>query len=252
MALSEVLRATGELGGEFAFSAALNGGQLVSGQASSSAAPVSSEVPLDGLYTDSPNALTIQRDPGTGRLYYLAALEVSRPVEDVAPLQEGISISRAYYPVGEACSESDCPTLQSAQVGEQVLVRVTLTLDQQAYYLFVEDFIPAGAEVLDTTLKTSQLGVPEPQPAVPSYDARRPFGQGWGWWLFSKPSIFDDHIAWGAGYLPAGTYELTYTLVINQPGEFRVLPAHAWQFYFPEVQGNSAGSVFAITPRPGG
>jgi len=26
------------------------------------------------------------------------------------------------------------------------------------------------------------------------------------------------------------------------------LPARAWQFYFPEVQGNSAGELFEIKP----
>jgi len=249
MALSEVLRATGELGGEFTYSASLNGAPLVSGQAASSAGPVSSETPLGSLYPDHPNALIVQRDPGTGRLYYTAALEVSRPVEDVAPLQQGISVSRAYYPTGESCTIEACEAVQAARTGDLLRVRVTLTLDQQAYYLFLEDYIPAGAEVLDTSLKTSQQSIPQEAPAEPLYDPRHPFGGGWGWWRFSKPRIFDDHITWAAGFLPAGTYELTYTLVINQPGEYRVLPAHAWQFYFPEVQGNSAGAVFAITPR---
>jgi len=37
-----------------------------------------------------------------------------------------------------------------------------------------------------------------------------------------------------------------YTLVLIHPGEYQVLPARAWEFYFPEVQGNSAGSLFKI------
>jgi len=47
--------------------------------------------------------------------------------------------------------------------------------------------------------------------------------------------------------LSPGTYELTYTLVLVNPGEYQVLPARAWQFYFPEVQGNSEGDVFKIS-----
>jgi uncharacterized protein YfaS (alpha-2-macroglobulin family) len=85
------------------------------------------------------------------------------------------------------------------------------------------------------------------QPA-PEFDPRRPYARGWGWWLFSNPSIYDDRIAWSAAFLPAGTYELTYTLVILQPGEYRVLPARAWMNYFPEVQGTSAGALFTIAP----
>jgi hypothetical protein len=41
---------------------------------------------------------------------------------------------------------------------------------------------------------------------------------------------------------------LTYTLVPLQAGEFQVLPAHAWQAFFPEVQGTSAGAVFEVKP----
>jgi hypothetical protein len=62
----------------------------------------------------------------------------------------------------------------------------------------------------------------------------------------SEPRIYDDHITWSAEYLPAGTYELTYTLSLNQEGEYRVIPARAWQYYFPEVQGRGAGHIFKI------
>ena len=102
----------------------------------------------------------------------------------------------------------------------------------------MEDYIPAGAEILDTNLKTSQQ--------FSEYDVSDPFGDGWGWWYFNDPQIYDEHITWAVDYLPAGTYELTYILVLNQPGQYRVIPAQAWQFYFPEVQGNSAGMVFEI------
>jgi hypothetical protein len=61
--------------------------------------------------------------------------------------------------------------------------------------------------------------------------------------LFHPAQIFDDHIAFAADYLPAGSYELTYTLVSVQSGQFRVLPARAWQFYFPDVRGSSAGAM---------
>jgi alpha-2-macroglobulin len=84
--------------------------------------------------------------------------------------------------------------------------------------------------------------------ALPLYDPRDPYGSGWGWWLFDPARIYSDHISWTASYLPAGTYQLTYTLVILQAGEYRVLPAHAQMLYFPEVQGNSAGGILEIEP----
>jgi uncharacterized protein YfaS (alpha-2-macroglobulin family) len=165
-------------------------------------------------------------------------------VEDVAPLDRGISVSRAYYLHG-----SDMRTatpISSTRVGDTLTVRLTIVLPNEAYHFVVEDYIPAGTEILNTTLKTSQLGgMSEPGPL---YDPRDPFSQGWGWWMFNTARIYDDHISWTASYLPAGTYELTYTLTVLQAGEYHVLPARAWMFYFPEVQGNSAGSILEIKP----
>jgi uncharacterized protein YfaS (alpha-2-macroglobulin family) len=232
MALTEVMQGTGELAGDFGFGATLNGVELATGAAGGDTRlnPVSAAVPVSSLYAEEPNALTIQREAGPGRLYYTAYLNVLRPVEDMAALDRGISISRSY-----ATADGDPPS----SVGDVINVKVALTLKNEAYYLVVEDYIPAGAEILDTSLKTSQ------QLSV-EYDPRDPFGRGWGWWYFNDPQIYDERIAWSVDYLPAGTYELTYALVLNQPGDYRVLPARAWEFYFPEVRGNGAGEVFRI------
>ena len=129
-------------------------------------------------------------------------------------------------------------------------VRLTLTVPSDSYYVMVDDYIPAGAEILDTRLKTSQQGPdynPEAAAApTPEYDPQNPFREGWGWWYFHEASIYDDHISWSADYLPAGTYELTYTFVPLQAGDYQVLPAHTWELYFPEVQATSAGGKFTI------
>ena len=63
---------------------------------------------------------------------------------------------------------------------------------------------------------------------------------------FEAPSIYNSHITWAADFVPAGTYELTYTLLLTHSGEFQVLPARAWQAYCLDIYGNSAGEVFEI------
>jgi hypothetical protein len=242
MALAEVMQGTGELSGEFDFSATLNDTPLVAGEASgtSQLTPVETKVPISRLHPSEPNSLIVQRGEGMGRLYYNTHLSVYQPVEDVAPLEKGINITRAYFPSDGECLEEECPSIGQAQSGELVTVRLTLTIPETTYYLLVEDHFPAGAEVLDISLKTSQ------QSAEPQYNPQAPFEQGWGWWHFSDPQVFDDRISWAVDTLPAGTYELTYQFVTVQPGEYRVIPARAYQSYFPEVQGNSAGDIFEI------
>jgi uncharacterized protein YfaS (alpha-2-macroglobulin family) len=179
----------------------------------------------------------LQRGSGPGRLYYNAHLNLHRPADEVAPLDKGISISRAYFHSDEDCLLGDCQQLETAHPSELVTVRLTLTVPETAYYLLVEDFIPAGTEVLDASLRTSQQG---------DEVSFSPLREGWGWWNFTDPQIHDDRVSWTVNILPAGTYELVYQLVPLQQGEFQVLPARARETYFPEVQGNSAGNIFKI------
>ncbi len=253
IALNEVMKGTGELGGDFTFSASVNNNPVADGKASGidQVTPVSAQVPIQRLYPDYPNVLSIQRAAGQGRLYYAAGLTVSQPVEKVTPLAEGLTVERAYYPHDPSCTKGEaqtCTAIQSGKAGEMVDVRLTLTLPHDMYYLAVTDYIPAGAEILDTSLKTSQLGVGGEPTTQQTYDPRRPFEKGWGWWMFNPPQIYDDHIGWTANFLPAGSYQLTYTVVLLQAGQYRVLPSRAWQLYFPEVQANTAGGTFEIKP----
>jgi uncharacterized protein YfaS (alpha-2-macroglobulin family) len=246
LALTEAMKGFGELQADFDFSATLNGTPIASGSVSGTEifTPVSTSLPLDNLLADSPNPLVITRDSGLGRLYYRVALSLNRPVETVQPLSRGMDISRAYY---DGVCEDGCASLSSLELapGARLTARLTLTLPNDSYYVMVEDHIPAGTEILDQTLKTSQQGQDGTDVQI-VYDSDHPFARGWGWWYFADPQIRDDSITWTADYLPAGTYELAYTLAPTQAGEFRVLPAHAWQAFFPDVQGTSAGTIFEI------
>ncbi|MEP7135596.1 MAG: Ig-like domain-containing protein [Chloroflexota bacterium] len=248
MALNEAMVGIGDLRADFAFNATLNGTPLTSGDiAGTQLTPLKTFVPLANLSANTPNLLTINREDGLGRLYYNAVLNVNRPVEDVRPLDNGMRIDRVFCK--QASRSKGCAPLSSVQLAsnQPISAQLTLVLPHDSYYVMVEDFIPAGMEILDRSLKTSQQGVDTPEVQV-QYDDKDPFANGWGWWLFNAPQIHDDSILYSANFLPAGTYVLTYTLVPLQAGEYRVLPAHAWQSFFPEVQGTSAGAVFEIKP----
>jgi len=253
MALNEAMVGFGDLKADFAFHATLNGGPLASGDVSGNQvlAPTNAQVPLELLLPTSPNLLTIQREDGLGRLYYRAVLNVSRPVEDVKPINEGMQIDRGYVASDCATSVQPCPPLSTLQLGtdKPITAQLTLVLPHDSHYVMVQDYIPAGMEILNRSLKTSQQGIEATDATVQvQFDDKNPFAEGWGWWLFHEPQIRDDSILFSADYLPAGTYVLTYTLVPLQAGEYRVLPAHAWESFFPEVQGTSAGAVFEIKP----
>lgn len=247
-ALTRYLHATAELSGDFEFSAILNDAPIASGIASGNNwNVVRASAPISEMAPDRGNALRFTHGEGGGRLYYRAYLEVGQPVELAEAIDRGLTVSRDYILAGADCAPQDCPPVDSISLDADtpvIIGRVTVTNPTDQYYVVVKDAIPAGAEVINLKLNTAPL-VQEGSSDLP-VDVLDPYADGWGWWWFDEPAITDDGIQWIASYLPAGTYTLTYKLQPLLAGEFRVLPARAYDYYFPEVEGRSAGTIFTI------
>ena len=168
------------------------------------------------------------------------------PADQVKAANRGIVIARKYERA-DCVPEpgKPCAAIDSAKIGENVRVRLTLVAPSTLSYLTVVDPFPGGVEAVDTSLKTAQ------QSADAATDNKVSFGfgdvDGWGWWWFSHTELRDDHAALFATYLPAGTYEYTYVTRPSIAGQFKVMPAQAELTYFPEVFGRSDGGVFTVT-----
>ena len=247
MAITGALKGTGDYQADYEFQASLNGRLLAEGESTTTTIETMTSI-LD-LYPDSPNALMIERGEGPGTLYYRADLETYRPAVDAEPINKGIILEREYYLTGEGCpGQEDCIPIDSLVLApddpsQMITVVLTINLSNDMVNLMLEDFIPSGTEILNKDFLTSISVQTE---LIDTYHPRKPFEYGWGWWYFNQPEISDDHILWTADYIPAGTYILTYELIPYQRGDFQVLPSHAWMYFYPEVQGTSAGSLFSI------
>jgi alpha-2-macroglobulin len=245
LAMTEMLKENHELQASFDYDATLNQVPFANGSAVENVlSSVAAEEPLNELLSDAPNALNINHGAGDGNLYYRAYLQVFKPVETITPAQRGLTITRRYELLSADCIRENCQSvssLQLVQLQPPVKVHLSITVPEDTYYLAVEDYIPAGSEIVNVQLNTTQLGT-DIQTSI-----QDPFAEGWNSWVFSSPTIYDDHIAWVASFVPAGSYELTYRIQPTQAGEYRVLPAHVYQIYFPEVEGASGGSIFTIS-----
>jgi uncharacterized protein YfaS (alpha-2-macroglobulin family) len=59
--------------------------------------------------------------------------------------------------------------------------------------------------------------------------------------------MHDAEIDLYADFLPQGTYVYTYQVRATVPGEFQTMPSYGYAFYFPEVFGRGAGTLFTVT-----
>ncbi len=243
IALTDWMVETGELDANYEYALYLNDRQQAQGVATRATIRESSRtvIPISDLIADMTNALTIARSDGNGRLYYTAHLEVYQPVENVEPADRGIIVQRRYT-LAECANQriSECPDVREVKLGDVVRVDLTIIVPHDRYYVVVEDPLPAGGEAIDTGLATTSLLAMDPT-------LRREGSRWWWWWRwYSRSELRDEKVALFADYLPAGTYEYSYTFRATLPGDYHVLPTVAREFYFPEVFGRSDGRLLTI------
>ena len=236
MGLTDWMVASGELNANYAYSVTLNGSAVGDGQANADNLRDTKTLNIDitKLLADQLNLLTVQHADGPGSLYYTATLTVQQPVEAIAPVDRGMSFTRTYLIKGKP--------VMSAHVGDTITVTLDITVPHDLYYAVINDPFPAGTEAVDTSLKTtSQIG------KTPELDLINP-NEGWGWWWFSSTALQTHQAVLTARYLPAGSYRYVYQVQATEPGTYRVIPPNGQEFYFPEVFGRGAGSLFTVMP----
>ena len=243
MGLTDWMKASGELEGNYDYAVTLNGDLRTEGTVTPETVRDGQtlQVAVKDLLLDEANRLTVIRGEGDGVLYYTAHLSLRLLASEAEPISRGITVSREYF--GE-----DDPTapIAQAQVGDLITVRVTMTLPQDVYYFVLEDPLPAGTEPVDTSLLTTTQNAQGPS-IRPDYDPH----WFWGWWLFDHTEMRDEQVNLYADFLPRGTYVYTYQVRASVPGEFQTMPSHAYAFYFPEVFGRGAGTLFTVTSADG-
>ena len=242
MALTNWMVASGELEANYQYAVALNGEKLGGGAANPETLrqiPSSCRWISPSCLTDQANRLAFARDDGPGNLYYTAHLNVSLPVEQIQAARPGYRGLAQLLPPGRP----ENPGHRSQQ-GELLLARLTIVAPNALHYVVVDDPLPAGLEAVDQSLSTSPQSVEVPQ-AVLLEDM---FWRGWGWWYFNHIQLRDEKVVLSASYLPAGTYIYTYLVRAGTAGVFRLIPTTAQEFYFPEVYGRGAGTLFTVTP----
>ena len=235
LALTEYLQSTHELDANYTAGVELNGKKQPEWQVSKSniLSRTSQTWQLNDLPRGKDTDVSIAKK-GTGKLYYDLVLSSFATFDHLDAAEEGISISRTIDPLP---GQNKVVT-----VGNMYSVTLTMTVPEDRHFVAVESPVPAGMEIVDTNLQTTQkniLGDTTPDFWSDEYWSN-------GLWRFNHTEFRDDQAFLFADELPAGVYQYHYLVRATTPGTYRYRPARIYEMYFPEVFGQTDGDWFTI------
>lgn len=263
LALSEVMRTREKDVPDFTARVSLAGAEVASARfAGRSAEAVRREVPMSRLPRGG-GALDFARDGAAGVLYYGAVLRWAPAELPREPLERGIHVQRWIEPYQGGGQ------VRAVAAGDLVRIRVRLGTSQERHHVAVSVPVPAGLEIVDTSLATTAA---VPAPAATEVDGGDGEGEEYAWesaedlseeeagppagWAFRFWSPFnhqerrDDRLVLFADALPPGLHVATFVARATTPGTFLLAPARAEEMYAPEVFGRSDAGTFEV--RAGG
>jgi len=165
-------------------------------------------------------------------LYYDLSLKYYLPAEQIPPRDEGFSITREFYGLDDKKNESP---LTEAKVGDVLRGHIQITVPATRNFAMVEDYIPAGMEIVNLELATEQKSLRLQETELKGRELIPDFDE-----------IRDDRVFLYKENLEPGVYEFDYYVRALIPGKFTHLPAVVSEMYFPENFGRTSGSYFEI------
>lgn len=215
-----------------------------------------------------PLALDFRRDGPAGVLYYGALLRYAPAALPVTPLERGLFVQRWFEPYDGAGPGGG--QVKAARAGDLVRVRVRVATPQARRFVAVTVPLPAGLEIVDTTLaSTAQLRRSDAEEGPgEGYDTSADDAAGgalaegrgernegpWAtrfWSPFGHEERRDDQLVLYADQLPPGVHLVSFVARATTPGTWLLAPAQAEQMYAPEVFGRSDGGTFSVLAEPG-
>jgi hypothetical protein len=228
--LTDYLKSSGELKPDYRLTVLLNGKEVHS-EAVSPGDALKEEtvirIPLRDLAER--NRLEVRKE-GDGTAYYSVRLtqelrtssfKPESTVKDLALTREYFRLRSKRDAAGRIITVPDDKPTRTFQVGDRIMVRLTIATRQRLEYLMLEDPLPAGCEVQE-------------RGDVDRYDWRY-------WW--SDMEARDDRMAFFLRNLEPGEdgkVELEYYLRPEHTGKIITLPGILSDMYNPAVRASTA------------
>lgn len=194
-------------------------------------------VPINELGLNSFNRVVFEKENHNNlanNFYYDMVLKYYLPIDSVPPRDEGFSIRRGFYALDDENFEK--PVIK-ARVGDVLLGRLEIVVPKARNFVAIEDFIPAGVELVNFNLETA--------------DKSLQGGQEYEWYdeTLLRPEFYethDDRLMAFSENLSPNTYHFEYYVRVLIPGKFNHLPARVSEMYTPENFGRTRGDYFEV------
>jgi len=168
---------------------------------------------------------------GEGTIYYTSDLlqYASKQSMPTTVTGAGLSLTREYYKPSAKYFDTDSErdlgsAVDRAAVGDIVMVRLVIRAHNRLHHLLLEDYIPAGCEIVD-------------RGDVTSWE--------WDYWWVGQ-DIRDEKISFYIDELPPGKNVVEYQMRAGFSGTYSALPAQVFSMYEQGVRATSGESGFRI------
>jgi len=166
----------------------------------------------------------IRLRPSGGNAYFSATTHAVLPATTSLAVQDGFDLKRVYldYETGKQ--------IRRIKAGELVKVRLDIRLPEYRDYVALRDPLPAGLEVVNSTLKTARK-------------VQRK--KSWAW---EHIELKDDEVRAYANRPWRRELRFEYVARATIVGTFHALPAHVETMYDPNSYARSDATTLVVDP----
>jgi uncharacterized protein YfaS (alpha-2-macroglobulin family) len=200
------------------------------------------DVPMSYLLEQGGVSNLILNKQGAGRLYYRIGMKYAPRDLKLAPADYGFAVTRQYEAVDNAEDvKRDKDGTWVIRSGARVRVRLQMVATSRRYHVALVDQLPAGLEILNPELATTEAIPEDNKQTVVTEMGSRSWGYNWWWsrYWFEHQNFRDERAEAFASLLWEGVYHYSYVTRATTPGTFVVPPAKAEEMYTPETFGRT-------------
>lgn len=189
------------------------------------------------------NEIRIDKE-GTGKVYFSANASYYWDTENISPREEGFRVEKEYYKLEkyESYTGKNITFRKkyfdgNVKSGDMILVKLRVySKENNMNFFMLEDPLPAGCEVT----KDDWAYKVEDEKDYSGYAKYY-----WRWWYADK-DIRDNKVTFFATYLYGNSYEFSYIMRAQIPGDYNINPARGSLMYYTDVSGSTANMKLHI------